>query len=131
MNDKLKDIVERAMQPFSLLALAPQMRESITRACEQWGKIVDTRCTEVNERMAIKKDAEIQQLRQQLEEQFQQPPHLVAQRLHEMETKLQQAEADRKRLDWILNCCEHLRLFSDPDEVYVDRADIDEAMTHE
>jgi chromosome segregation ATPase len=31
----LDQIVERAMQPFSLLALAPQMRESITRTCEE------------------------------------------------------------------------------------------------
>jgi small-conductance mechanosensitive channel len=35
MNEKLKEIMERAMQPFSLLALAPEMRQAIIRACEE------------------------------------------------------------------------------------------------
>ena len=64
----LDQIVERAMQPFSLLALAPQVRQAITRACEQWEKLVIPEATWALQQRIIKREEVIHQLRQQLEE---------------------------------------------------------------
>ena len=53
------------MQPFSLLALAPQMRQAIIRACEE---AIAWTVTQNYPTVIAEKDAEIQQFRQQLED---------------------------------------------------------------
>jgi len=83
------------------------LEEILTRAMQEWGAISIKNVAELCREEAIKQDKQIQQLRQQLEmkERYIKTCESAykegASKYGDLLAKLQQAEADKERLDWM------------------------------